>query len=140
MKIFEKTATISAAPSIIWAVLTNAGAYPAWNVAVDKVEGNIVAGGKVKMFAKVSPGRPFPVTVTEFVPNQRMVWSNVMPLGLFSGVRTFTLTPKDGAVEFTMREVFSGRISFLIEKAIPDLTPHFEEFVASLKKRAEAIG
>jgi hypothetical protein len=138
MKIFEKTATISAPAEKIWGLLTDAGAYPAWNTAVDKVEGQITSGAKMKMFAKVSPGRPFPVTVSEFVPNQKMVWSNAMPLGLFSGVRTFTLTPKGGAVEFTMREVFSGPLSFMIEKAIPDLTPHFEDFVGSLKKRAEA--
>ena len=40
--------------------------------------------------------------------------SGGMPFGLFKGERTFTLTPRSGAVEFAMREVFSGLLSPLI--------------------------
>jgi hypothetical protein len=61
-----------------------------------------------------------------------------MPLGLFKGERIFTLTERsDGAVEFSMRESFSGLLSPLIERSIPDLQPAFDEFAADLKKRAE---
>jgi hypothetical protein len=68
-----------------------------------------------------------------------MVWTGGMPLGLFKGERTFTLTPRDdGAVEFAMREVFSGLFSPMIERSIPDLQPAFDEFAAALKKKAES--
>ena len=103
------------------------------------MDGLIGPGEKVTVHAKLSPGRAFPVTVAEFVPMARMVWSGGMPLGLFKGERTFTLTPgSSGQVEFHMREVFSGLLSPLIERSIPNLQPAFDEFAAALKARAEA--
>jgi hypothetical protein len=61
-----------------------------------------------------------------------------MPLGLFRGERTFTVTRKsDAVVEFRMREVFSGPMLKLIGKSIPDMTDAFEQFAAGLKRRAE---
>lgn len=138
MKTFESAITIDAEPAAIWAILTDAAAYPAWNTTVTKVEGTIGLGEKIKVFAKISPDRAFPVKVAELVPNAKMVWSGGMPLGLFKGERTFTLTPKDGAIEFSMREVFSGLLSPLIERSIPDLQPAFDEFARALKRAAEA--
>jgi hypothetical protein len=68
-----------------------------------------------------------------------MVWSGGMPLGLFTGKRTYTLTPaKDGGVAFAMREEFSGLLAPLITRSIPDLQPAFDAFAADLKRRAES--
>ena len=62
-----------------------------------------------------------------------------MPLGLFKGERLFTLTERPGGlVDFHMSETFSGWMSPLIERSIPDLQPAFNHFAADLKKRAEA--
>lgn len=139
MKAFSVSKAIRSTPEKIWALLTDAPSYPGWNPSVEKVEGRIALGEKVTVFPKISSGRAFPVKVTEFVPGQTMTWTGGMPLGLFKGVRTFQLTPRtDGTVEFSMREVFSGLMSPLIEKSIPDLQPAFEEFAMGLKKRAEA--
>lgn len=139
MKTFASSITIQAAPETIWAILTDAPAYPEWNPTVDKVEGTIEHGQKIKVFAKISPDRAFPVKVSEFKPSEKMVWSGGMPLGLFKGERTFTLTPgADGSVEFAMREVFSGLMSPLIERSIPDLQPEFDRFADALKRKAEA--
>jgi hypothetical protein len=67
-----------------------------------------------------------------------MVWSGGMPLGLFTGTRTFELRPASGgAVEFTMTETYTGLMAPLITKSIPDLQPAFDEFAACLKARAE---
>jgi hypothetical protein len=68
-----------------------------------------------------------------------MVWSGGMPLGLFKGERTFTLTPaEDGTVQFDMREVFSGPMLRLFGKSIPDMTEPFEKFAEGLKAKAES--
>ena len=75
--------------------------------------------------------------VTEFSPAERMVWSGGMPLGLFKGVRTFTLTPEDGATRFPMREEYTGPMLPLIWRSMPDLQPSFEQFARGLKARAE---
>jgi hypothetical protein len=72
--------------------------------------------------AEANPGRAFPVKVTEFRPGQRMTWSGGMPLGLFKGVRTFTLAPgTDGSTRFTMREEYTGPLLPLIWRSMPDL-------------------
>jgi len=139
MKTFASSTTIHAAAETIWEILTDAPAYPEWNPTVVKIEGRIELGEKIKVFATISPDRAFPVKVSELKPNETMVWSSAMPLGLFKGERTFTLRPSaDGSVEFAMREVFCGLISPLIERSIPDLQPEFERFAKALKRRAEA--
>jgi hypothetical protein len=76
--------------------------------------------------------------VTEFDEPERMVWEGGMPLGLFTGVRTFTLTSQaNGSTEFSMVEVYSGLMEPLISKSIPDLTEPFEQFADGLKNAAE---
>ena len=108
-----------------------------WNPTVTKLEGKIEAGGKVSVYTKLSPGRAFPAKVSVFEPSKKMVWTGGMPLGLFKGERTFTLSPTVDGVEFTMREEFTGLMAPLITKSIPDLQPSFDEFAAALKARCE---
>lgn len=139
MKQFATSLVIHAPAERIWSLLTNASGYAAWNSTVEKVDGQMALGQKIKVHAKVSPGRAFPVKVTQFEPNRRMVWSGGMPLGLFVGARTYELTQRSaGDVEFSMREAFSGLLAPLITRSIPDLQPDFDQFAADLKKRAEA--
>ena len=138
MRTFETETTISATPEVVWELLTDAPGYTSWNTTVDRVEGRIEPGEKIKVHVKINPGKAFPVRVAEFVPPERMVWSGGMPLGLFRGVRTFTLTPTADGARFSMREVYSGLLAPLIGRSIPDLQPAFDEFAAALKQRAES--
>ena len=139
MKVFTASTNIKAAPSTLWNILTDAKSYPSWDPGVDRIEGVIAQGEQITAYTKLSPNRAFPAKVSEFIPNQRMTWSGGMPLGLFKGVRTFTLSPKeDGSVDFTLREEFSGLLLPLFGRAIPDMTKTFEDFVGGLKSRAEA--
>ena len=62
-----------------------------------------------------------------------------MPLGLFKGERTFTLTQVDShTTRFTMREEYTGLMLPLIWGSIPDLGPSFQQFASGLKTQAEA--
>jgi hypothetical protein len=137
MKSFTVSTIIRATPAAVWAVLADGAQWTTWNPTIEKVEGTIAPSAKLKVHTKLSPGRAFPVRVSVFDPPRRMVWTGGMPLGLFRGVRTYTLTPKDGGVEFSMTEVFSGLMAPLIARSIPDLQPSFDEFAAALKRRAE---
>ncbi|MEE3715298.1 SRPBCC domain-containing protein [Tumidithrix elongata RA019] len=138
MKSFSATIDIHASSETIWAILIDVANWPSWNPTVTKVEGKIALGEKISLYFKSTPDRTFPLTVSEYAPKERMVFSGGMPLGLFKGDRTFTLTQKtDGIVAFSMREVFSGLMAPLITRSIPDLQPSFEEFAASLKTKAE---
>jgi hypothetical protein len=139
MRRFATSVTIRARPETIWALLTDAAGYPLWNSTVEKIDGRIAAGEIVTVYAKTAAGRAFPLRVTEFAPPQRMVWAGGMPLGLFTGARTFTLTPTaDGEVGFAMREEYSGLLAPLITRSIIDLQPAFDTFAADLKRRAES--
>ncbi len=61
-----------------------------------------------------------------------------MPLGLFKGVRTFSLSPQEaGVTRFDMREEYTGPLLPLIWRSMPDLGPSFEQFASGLKARAE---
>jgi hypothetical protein len=138
MKRFHTAIHIQAPQEKIWKLLTDAAGYASWNTTVDKVEGRIAIGEKVTVHAKLSPGRAFPVTVSTLDAPRQMVWTGGMPLGLFKGERTYSLTPRDGGIEFSMTEQFTGLMAPLITKSIPDMQPAFEEFAACLKRKAEA--
>jgi hypothetical protein len=137
MKSYDAAATIEAPPETIWAILTDAPAYAEWDSGVERVEGRIAPGEKIKVVSEANPGRAFPVKVTAFEPARAMTWSGGMPLGLFRGVRTFALTPDGAATRFTVREEYSGPMLGLIWRSMPDLGPSFEQFARGLKQRAE---
>jgi hypothetical protein len=141
VKSYEATATIAAKPETIWAILTDAPNMSSWDSGVVRVEGRIAPGEKIKVVSSANPKRAFPVKVTEFVSGQKMTWSGGMPMGLFRGVRTYTLSPQaDGTTTFTMREEYSGPLLSMIWKSMPDLQPSFDQFAKGLKKRAENAG
>jgi hypothetical protein len=138
MKAFAAKTMIRATPERIWNLLTDAAGYTRWNNTVDKVTGKIAPGERVTVHPKINPGRAFPVKVTEFEAPRKMVWTGGMPLGLFKGARTFTLTLRqNGDVEFSMREEYTGLLAPLIGRSIPDLQPAFDEFASDLKQAAE---
>ena len=135
---FEAQTTITASPAAIWEILTDGPGYTGWDSGVVRVEGRIGPGEAITVVSAANPGRTFPLRVTEFVPGERMVWTGGMPLGLFTGVRTFTLAPEgDGATRFSMCEEYRGPLAPLIWRSIPDLGPSFIQLAAGLKARAE---
>lgn len=137
MLAYSAKTTINASPETVWNILTDAPNYPQWDPTVIRIEGTIAYGNKITAYTKLSD-RAFPVNVSEFVPHKKMVWSSGMPLGLFKGVRTFTLTDKgNNTVEFTLREEFSGPMLFLIGRTIPDMNEPFQQFADGLKAHAE---
>lgn len=137
MEFYDTSRSIGAPPEEIWEILTDAASYPDWDSGVERVEGTIAQGSKIKVFSKISPGRAFPVKVA-LEPPTRMTWVGGMPLGLFKGVRTFTLTPEsDLSTRFHMREEFTGPLLSMIWRSMPDLTSSFEQFADGLKQAAE---
>lgn len=129
--------TIAATPDVVWALLTDAAAYPQWNSTVISVDGEIAAGEQIDLKATIDPERTFELTVSTFEPNRTLVWEDGG--NAFRGVRTFTLTPRgDGTTEVTMAEVFTGSMMGMIEGKLPDFRPTFDAFAADLERAAEA--
>jgi uncharacterized protein YndB with AHSA1/START domain len=131
--------TINTSPEKVWAVLTDAAGYPEWNTAVVSLRGRIALGEKIRLVSVVDPKRTFTLRVSELARPHRMVWSSGMPLGLFTGVRTYELCPTgDGGTEFSMVEEFGGPLASMITRAIPDLTESFQQWADGLKRACEA--
>jgi uncharacterized protein YndB with AHSA1/START domain len=129
---------INASPEKVWALLTDTAGYRAWNRAVISIEGTIATGNTVSLVSTANPKRTFKLRVTEMAAPRRMVWSDGMPLGLFKGERTYLVEPREGVTHFEMTEEYTGLLSGLFTKAIPDLTESFNVFADSLKAAAEA--
>lgn len=137
MKVYKASTTIQAPAEKVWGILTDAAGYPAWDLTMVRIEGKLALGETVKFFTKLS-AQAFPVKVTAFEPNKKLVLTGGMPLGLFKSERTHMLTAnKDGSTAFHTEEIFSGLLLPVFGKNIPDLTENFQGFVAALKKRAE---
>lgn len=140
MKAYSATTQINATAETVWEILTDGAAYPAWDPAMISLEGTIAPGAQITIVTKLAPNRPFKPNVSTFDPPRHMVWSSGMPFGLFKGVRTFQIEAAgEGAVTFTLTEVFSGLMLPLFGASIPDMNPVFAEFCAALKARAEAV-
>lgn len=136
---YQVARTIAAPASVVWGLLSDADSYADWNEAVISIEGPIEVGNTIRLVSVADPKRTFKLKVAEASPPNHMVWADGMPLGLFTGRRTFTIVERDeGACEFSMVEAFTGPLAGLITKAIPDLTPSFETFADGLKSAAEA--
>ncbi|MEM8708446.1 MAG: SRPBCC domain-containing protein [Actinomycetota bacterium] len=130
--------TIAASPERVWRLLTDARGYPSWNPAVVSLVGPIASGTTIELVSTVNPKRTFRLTVAELAPPSRMVWTDGMPLGLFTGTRTYSLTATGGQTHFSMVEEFTGPLAGLITRMIPDLTESFEQFADGLQTAAEA--
>lgn len=139
MLAFEASSTIAATPDKVWTVLVKGADWPNWDSGVASVDGTIAPGKKLKIQSKVAPGRTFPVKVTTFTAPGSLEFTGGMPLGLFKGVRTYTLTAdQSGGTLFAMREEYSGPLAGSIGKSIPDLNPSFRQFANGLKARVES--
>lgn len=137
MSAFEASALIAADPERIWRILTDPGRLASSDLGITRLEGSIERGGKIRLWSEVSPGRAFSLRVGIFDRPSSMTWEGGMPLGLFKGVRTFSLTPEGQSTRLHVREEFNGLMAPLIMKSMPDLTPSFRKFVDGIKSLAE---
>jgi hypothetical protein len=137
MRSYASSTTIDATPDAVWAVLVDGARWTDWDSGVVSLTGTIAPGERLSVVSSANPGRAFPLAVTEFEPARLMVWSGGMPLGLFRGVRTFTLTPEGERTRLDVREEYSGPMLALIWRSMPDLQPSFDQFTQGIKARIE---
>ncbi len=138
MKSFVATTKIARPPEAIWAVLTDATSYSGWATGVHRLEGKIENGTVLRLFTVSKPERPMKLRVSHLESPKTFTLSGGLPLNLFRGDRTVTLTPQpDGTTEFKMSERFSGVLSPIMNRMIPDLTDSFQEYAEALKQKCE---
>jgi len=132
MQSYEATITIDAPTAKIWSILTDTANYPEWDPYAIRIEGSAALGESLKAYTTLSPDRAFPVKVTSFEANKKMVWTGGMPLGLFKGERSFTLKDMGTSVDFSVKEIFTGPLLPLFARSLPDMTEPFQAFVKGL--------
>jgi len=139
MKEYLSTSFINAPLEAVWSILTDGNGYAGWNPEIVKIDGSIRLGGLITAHVRLGDGAIRAVTqrVTALEPATRMQWVGGLPLGLFVGQRTFTLTPKSNGTEFRMHLRMSGPLASLILKSVGDRQPEIDSFSAALKQRAE---
>ena len=119
-------------------MLTDIAAWSGWDSGVTNVDGRLTLGQKLSITVEANPGRAFPVKVVTLSEPDRIVFRSGMPVGLFTGERTYTLQREGTATRFTMREQYTGPLAGMIFKSIPDLGPSFRQFTDGLKQQAES--
>jgi hypothetical protein len=105
---------------------------------VTGIDGDIREGERLGLHV---PGtrRTFTPKVSGVVPERAMTWSDGIA-GIFRGVRTFALRPRnDTSTDFVMEEQFSGVMFALTKAMLPDFRPIFETYASDLKREAERI-
>lgn len=135
---YNSERAIAAPPSIVWQVLTDKQALLDGDFGITQLDGDLALGGKLVLRAAIVPKQAFKLKVTEFQPDQRMVWKGGMPFGLFTGTRTFTLNLDGPGTLFLVQEIFTGPMAGVIGKSMPDLQPSFDQFADALKQASES--
>lgn len=135
----EAEALINARSATVWDVITDAGNLPVWNSGVTEIEGEIRNGSVIRIRTASGGKKVFRLRVQQ-LPGEVMTWKGGMPLGLFTGLRTFRLTPQGSMTHLNVREEFTGPFVTTMWKRMPDLQPELDAYVKATKARAELFG
>ena len=139
---YTTTSHIRAPLDTVWTVLTDAGRYGEWNPEIIGISGRMALDERIKARVRLGSGaiRSVTMRVTAFERPLRLEWTGGLPLGLFVGKRTFTLSPRsDGTVEFRLHLRMSGPLASLILKSVGDRQPEVDSFSTALRARSEQI-
>jgi uncharacterized protein YndB with AHSA1/START domain len=136
---YVSTSLIDASPDVVWRILTDAAGYAEWNPEIIAIDGQLARGEHIKARVRLGSGavRTVSLRVTVFDAPSTMEWTGGLPLGLFVGVRTFTVTPSARGAAFRLHLRMSGPFAPMILKSVGDRQPEVDSFAAALKRRAE---
>ena len=107
MKSFDAETLIHARNSTVWEIITDGGNYTVWDSGINRIDGELRNGGTIRVRTRTCGKRTFRLRVRQ-IPAKEMTWTGGVPLGLFKGVRTLTLTPHGGMTHLHVGVEFSG--------------------------------
>lgn len=79
----------------MWDIITDAGNFTVWDSGITRIEGQVRNGATIRIRTLTGGNRTFRLRVQQ-IPGEVMTWTGGLPLGLFTGVRTLTLSPQNG--------------------------------------------
>ena len=134
---------IRAPLDVVWGVLTDFDAYPAWSPHVRRVIGKPRVGGRIAIHTRPPGGRTVVMRpiVLGWAPPRELRWrATFVSRRLFSGEHGFRLEEQaPGRVRFTQDETFSGLLVPLYARMRLAATRlGFAQMNEALRMRAEA--
>jgi hypothetical protein len=136
--------TIAAPPEVVWDVLTDLLAYPAWNPFTTRIDGALELDHELVLHVALPPGkkpRRSRQRVLSMVPDHCIVWGT--QLGgprILRTRRVQRLSPTaDGGTRYQSIDTFRGGLTPLVMSLYRrDLERGFAAMAAALKAHAEA--
>lgn len=103
---------INAPCAVVWKVMTDFSGYGSWNPFIRSIEGKLIVGEHLRVFARLPCGLPILLwpRVLEFGVERKIRWLGSLLLsGLLDGEHLFMLEPLGKTkVRFVQREAYSG--------------------------------
>lgn len=134
---------IRAPLDVVWRVLTDFDAYPAWNPHVRRVVGRPKVGGRLGIHTRPPGGRTVVMrpVITDWAPPRELRWRATFISGvLFSGEHGFRLEElAPGRVRFAQDETFSGwLVPLYAQLRLAATRLGFAQMNEALRARAES--
>ena len=135
MESLEAETLINARNSTVWEVITDGGNYTVWDSGITRIDGELRNGGTIRVRTRSGGNRTFRLRVRQ-IPGKVITWTGGALLGLFKGVRTFTLTPHGGMTHLHVREEFTGPLPGPLRTTVPEL----EQAFAGYQRQSPGLG
>lgn len=111
-------------PEEVWAVLTDLPAYPEWNPFIERIDRELLVGGKLDVRLQPVDERGITMHPTVLVaePGRELRWiGHLMIPGIFDGQHSFLIEEAGpGRVRFVQSERFGGILLPLMWKKLRD--------------------
>ncbi len=120
------TTPIAAPPEQVWRLLTDFGAYPAWNPFVRRIEGRLEVGSRLSVDLKPTdkPATTLRPTIVDLEPGRSFTWlGHVGVPGVLDGRHSFTVKAQGGGTRLVQHEVLSGALTPLFRSMLTRDTP-----------------
>ncbi|GLR18213.1 SRPBCC domain-containing protein [Portibacter lacus] len=128
---------INAAPSKVWAELTNTESYPSWNPFIKWIKGDLAEGNRISAMIGNMKFKPM---ILKCEKNRELRWIGrlLMP-GVFDGEHRFEIIDQgDGSCTLKHSEKFKGILVGMFKKKLDTETlDGFKAMNEALKLRCE---
>jgi hypothetical protein len=132
---------IDASADDVWEVLTDFRAYPEWNPFIRRIEGEPVAGARLRVHIQPEGGTGFRARprVLRVEPGREFSWLGHLGIpGVFDGEHRFRIESMEEGVRFIQEEEFRGVLLPLLRNKLETETRRgFEDMNRALRRRLE---
>ena len=142
MKIIRVVTDIAAPAETVWSELSAVANFVEWNPFITSIQGDLVAGSRLKVRIAPPGGRSmtFRPTITMVEEGKRLEWLGRLVLpGVFDGRHSFLVEDVgDGVTRLTQAEEFSGVLVPFTRTILERTRAGFEAMNEVLRLRAES--